>query len=388
MEKEFQMQSFGYEALSGLKGPFEGCDDKGHAFIPVRLADIGKIPVWACFSSGCRTSSPLLGRGWRIPFFESRITPFRPEWYLMIQPDGAERFFREDPMDPSHIKSGSVWSGIVKDDTIRLRAVDENGKTAIRMKYQNGRLVDMESPEGRYAFFYSKGESDARRAIECITFNGRRVFRVTRNDKDNECILHFQTAKIKCRKGSVTLGYTEEKRAMEQVVSLIELQRPDEVKKIEYEVGDDEVSFRCGKLVVTWDKSTRLVRKVNRWMYSLIGAKNDDVAFSRVHANGRCEEYSYNSRTGDRIYTDPEGIKVTQREFTGGPLCGLVRWRERSHHGEIRLREEFSYNAAGKVRYSKVLCPCAKAPPFKIERWFSDEGRLVSECVDGKKSGK
>lgn len=382
------MQSFGYRALSGLKGPFEGCDDKGHAFIAAKLADIGEIPVWACFSSGCKTSSALLGRGWRIPFFESRITPFRPEWYLMIQPDGTERYFRKDPMDPSHIKSGSVWSGVVKDDTVRLCAVDENGKPAIRMTYRNGRLVDMESPEGRYVFSYSKGESGARLAIERISFNGRQVFRVTRNDKDNECTLHFQSAKIRCRRGSVTLGYTEDNRAMAQDMSLIELHRPDGVKKFEYEVGDDEVSFRCGQIVTTWDKSTRLVRKVNRWMYTVSGAEDGHVAFSRVHANGRCEEYSFDSRTGERIYTDPEGIKVTQREFTGGPLCGLIRWRERSLHGEIRLREEFSYNSVGKVRYSKVVYPLAKAPPFKIERWFSREGRLISESVDGKKSGK
>lgn len=372
--------SLAYDALKAMKGPFEGIDELGNVFIAVRLGDAGKIPVWACFSSGCKTASPVLGRGWRIPFFESRLVPVNDDWYALTQPDGAERHFRKDRQAAGRLYGGSVWSGRYRDkgDEVRLTADAGDGSKPMEMTFRKGRLVRMDAPEGAYEFFY------AGRALERVQCNGTDAVKVQPDGRDPDVTaIQFRSSRVTCRRAAVPWGGGGSMLEMEK--TLVELTRPDGVKAFSYSFDALGGEFRAaGTVTARWDALSGRATSVNGWRYTVTPTGGELPRISRVNPDGRREAYSFDRTSGLQVYEDTEGNVHRWKKFTSGELVSKVRWYERTRAGAVAERIDYSYDENGRVAYCQIDTPRADGGPRRVERWFDGSGRMTRERLDGK----
>lgn len=372
--------SLAYEALRGMKGPFEGIDADGHVFIAVRLGSAGKIPVWACFSSGCKSASPVLGRGWRIPFFESRMEPVNDEWFVLKQPDGAERYFRKDRQAEGRLYGGSVWSGRMKGEEIRLAADAGDGMKPLELVFRRGRLAHLEASEGVYDFVYNG------RALERVASNGSDVVRVKPDSRNPEVTtLQFRTSRVTCRRAAVP--WYAGSAQLEDESTLVELVRPDGVKTFSYSFDGLEGEFLGAKTVkARWNVTTGFATAVNGWRYFVTPTGDGSPSIARIDSEGDRESFSFNRTTGLQVYEDKEGYVHTWKKFTSGGLVSRVRWYERTRGGATVERIDFSYDECARVVYCRIETPEASEGPRLVERWFDAAGRMTRERCDGKEA--
>lgn len=372
-----EVASFGFESLQALKGPFDGVDANGCVFLPVRLGMAGRIPVWACFSSGCTTASPVLGHGWRIPLLESRLVPISEDWFSLLQPDGTERCFRRERENPERLYGGRTWSGRIKGDVIRLTADPQDGTAPLELVYRQGRLVRMDAPEGLYEFFY------AGRAIEHVTLKGAAVVRVTPDGRDaNLTTLQIGSARLVCRRANAMLRVSAESGERAERATLVELKRPDGVKTFAY--SDDGVTARltAGTIVAEWDVSSGAARRVSGWRFAVTPVHGTLPRIVRTDPDGRREAYSQDDAKGLRTFEEADGTVHTWRRFTSGTLVGKVRSYERACLGVVRERVELSYDEQRRIVYCLIESR-EGAETVRTERWFDASGRMTRERKSG-----
>lgn len=363
-------ESFLFENLSGLAGPFEGVDAAGRAFLVEKLGDVGSIPLFVYRSSDESAPHGLLGPGWHIPLLESRIVPVDEKTYEFLQPDGLRRDIRVSRDNAEVLTSSRVWTGRAKGDEVSLQG-DVGGGERYALSFRQGRLTRMKVEEGTFDFSY------AGRSPEKVSSRGRTLLTVVR-DARNAAKIDFVFA-------------GGQRVSAERTAEQVRITWPDGREKtfVKGMVGEAE-SLKVGELLVTWDRYSRKLMSFGEWTYTVGKAKPDwnTPSIERVSHDGRREFYWFNLANGRGEYRQSDGTTYRWARFPSGDFYGLMRWSEKTRKGQLLHRNDYSYDSGRHVVYNRLArggeeCEEQSLPALE-ERWFAADGTVRRVRVDGK----
>ncbi|MDO5317082.1 MAG: hypothetical protein Q4G65_00505 [bacterium] len=363
-------ESFLFDRLSGLAGPFEGVDAAGRAFLVEKLGDVGAIPLYAYWTSDESAPHGVLGPGWHIPLLESRIMPVDEKTYEFLQPDGLKRDIRVSRDNPEVLTSPRVWSGRAKGDEISLQG-DIGGGERIVLSFRKGRLARMKTEEGTFDFGYSG------RHLEKINSRGQNLLTVVRDARGGSKA-EFQFA----GKGSV---------AVERGADSLSMTWPDGLRKTFTRgvVGNAE-SLKVGDLTVTWDRYSKRLGSYGGWSYTFGERKPEwnNPSISRLNLDGRQEFYWFNLANGKGEYREADGTQYKWARFPAGDLYGLMRWSEKTRKGALLHRNDYSYDSRRRIVFHRLSRGTEEREgnslPAREERWYAEDGKVRRLRLDGK----
>lgn len=114
------------------------------------------LPIYGVFKSGYNGESPILGKHWRMPLFESTAVRQDEKNYLVEMPDGRALNFKQLKNRKDSFKASDVWKGEIKKGSFVVSSM-----YGVELTYNNGRLHRLKAPQkyGDYdlTFKYRKG---------------------------------------------------------------------------------------------------------------------------------------------------------------------------------------------------------------------------------------
>lgn len=337
-----------------------------------------RIPLIVNFRSDRNTSSPSLGSGWLLALLESHIYQTNERNFVMVQPDGPNRYFyRLNPQD-SVLKDRGGWAAEIKGDTITAWA-----ECGWKLTFQKGRLVSMLTPDSRKLDFIQAGN----RVVEVS--EGGKVHLKAVVDSSSGLItgLEFNNRRI---------GIELESRPIVQNVNgqnLVASMVPSLRRLTGIPSGPKEYSYALdGKLqptlkiagkpdrILTWNPATKLITSDSGWSYTIKPGKDisANAAIRRVNQSGATESWYYDRARGMETEQGLDGVKRVTTYFTSGVLAGKLRRIAETAGGATRIARELSYNEKGEL--VRETSPDGTA----IGYTYNDNGLLSEITRDGK----
>ena len=346
--------SLSYEDLSDLRGPYAGTDWLGRAFHAVRLGEAGRIPVYAYWCSSAKVVSPWFGRGWSIPFVESRIFPIGERSLELHQPDGYVRYFHKGAT--GKYVGGRHWTAERNQDEIRVTADSRDGFPKSVFVFLRGRLVKMECEEGAYEFRHDSRNGDA------VICKGKTVFSLKRDTSDPD-ILRLEVGGRRITATRRVASLVLPPSALGSVPGrsdepcLAELSFADGARRT-FAYGEDGAFARFATEGdnLLWEPATGKIAASAGYRFK-VGTRPNDMSgpkITRIDADGHAESYFNDVAQGLTSEVAADGTGVTTRRFTSGDNAGRVRWREYTAGGAVNKRIDYIYDSTGHVRSELV----------------------------------
>lgn len=328
------MASLAFRDLKDMSGPFEGTDRYGNAFYKLELGELGRIPVYLCWTSDKEVRSPYLGEGWSIPFLESRIVPVSEKTLRMHQPDGFVRYFHKEG---DVYVGGRIWSAVRKGDAIKVTADPKDGLPKSEFTFSRGRLVKMDCEEGSFTFRNDANGISVRGA-------GKTLSIARRNNDANQLDLVAPSGRWhgSCREENGEFR-------------LVALKNPagEELKfSYGYGQGDSHRIFSDGTTKIVWDPYTGKIVAKDGCRFYVADAGRSPAALPRIsrwNAEGTEESYQRDVVKGVETVVDGSGVKTVTKRFTSGDLAGRIRSVERFVGGVSQGAEKYIYDSKGRL---------------------------------------
>ena len=364
--------TFPFAEMTAVAGPFKGVDRQGHVFLIVRLGEMGKLPLCACWTSRSGVRSPLLGEGWSLPLLESRLVPSERSEVDFVQPDGFVRTLTRGRKDSRNLSSG-VWFGR-EDGEGDVRLSADFGSTAgkIDVAFRGGRLVSLRCAEGSFGFSYRE------RVISKVTGDGGALLTVERDARNAERIVFRLPGRTAvCERNGNTLTIVAADGSRHAFVQGMD--------------GEDATLDADG-VVCRWDRYTGKALSVGDWSYRVgeCSPPWNNAPITRTHADGRSEEYWFNRANGKGSYRTPEGDLYRWARFPAGELYGLMRWSEKTRGTELLHRHDYTYDGNRRRVFHRLRRGAFErqngALPELEETWYAPDGKVRRVRVDGKEA--
>ena len=376
-----------FRGLGMVKGPVEGIDKKGHAIVMEKLGMIGDkiygIPVYAYWSSESGISSTFLGYGWRLPIAESRIVPVNAERFEMHRPDGGVELIVRDRKDKNKLRGRRYWKGEIRDEEIRIYTTKDCRHGQCELVFRKGRLVRFKDGSVNATFSYCG------RNLESIDVDRKMVMRISRmKGKSKGWQIEFESRKvIKATLGDVDIPLASGNGM--RASALTEIVFPDGAKRnFAYGVdADGNGTMRTADTGIVWDAKRRTIVAKDDWRYEVKAPEPEwnNVPIRRFNKKGEVESEHYDLKTGIKT-TERGREKTVMRLFTSGVLKGMARWMEYYRNGELQSRDEYSYDEAGRMIYSKLIGRFPYSMDGKEgmkETWYAPNGQLLKIRKNG-----
>ncbi|MBT8778147.1 hypothetical protein [Akkermansia muciniphila] len=377
---------------SGSQNHFEGVGVKGNVEIFERIGNLflGKdlsLPLYVVFNSQNKFVSPHLGRGWRLPLFESTIVPNNENSYKVNMPDGRVLFFRQSNQNKDKFIASSVWSIIRKKDSFLVKSID-----GIKLTYRKGRLEKMEKDGKRIFFTYEEGRllqlaDDSSVLLKGKINNNKLIFKGKHPNMDYTFTQEEVKEKIRLVQKKSKKEEEEKIKYMERKFNFlanVKIGKQD-VLKYTYKQENPLIStlkihniLRNKERKITWDFQTGIIREDDDYKYTVkFPAKGLYAAISRIGNFYHQKEYWYkDTEKGKEITLRADGVTVERTWFTSGKLRGLTRSITLSL-GKKKHCEEYSYGDNGRLM--RILVDGKET--FFI---YDAAGSLVALVTDGK----
>lgn len=333
---------------------FDGVNERGavsywEEIDAIDLGDGLRLPLILNFRSDRSSSSSYLGNGWLLALLESHIYQLNERNFVMVQPDGPNRYFsRANPQD-NVLKDRGGWAAEIKEDTITAWA-----ECGWKLTFNNGRLVSMQTPENRRLDFVQTGG----RVVELR--EGGKIHLKATIDSSTGLItgLEFNNRRI---------GIELENRPLVQnvngqnlMVGMVPcLHRLTGVshnpKEYTFAVNDKiEPMLRIAGTpdrVLTWNPVTKLIISDSGWTYIITPGKDifANAAIERKNMQGGKESWHYDRARGVETEQLLNGVKKITTYFTSGPLVGKLRRIEEIAGGKSRVLRDLAYNEKGQL---------------------------------------
>lgn len=364
--------SFPFATMTSLAGPFEGVDRQGHAFLIVRLGEVGKVPLCAFWTSRKGVFSPLLGDGWCLPFLESRAVPLEQSEIEFRQPDGFTRTLVRGRKDAKNLSSG-LWRGREESPgDVRLSADFGSAGGKIEMAFRDGRLSTLRCAEGSFGFSYRGRE------IAKVTGDGGTLLTVERaaQNPDRVEFRFAGRASAVCERTGNTLAITAA-----------------DGTRHAYKTGMDgeDATLDADGTLYRWQRYTGKLLSVGDSTYRIgtrdPGWNNAPIARTR---DGRTEEYYFNRANGKGTYLTADGERYAWARFPSGELYGLMRWSEKTRGAELLHRHDYTYDAQRRTVFHRLRRGSGEREngtlPELEETWYAPDGKVTRVRIDGKEA--
>ena len=364
-------------AICGL---MEGVDRSGCAISSYRIGTImiHKTPlnIYAYWRSAKKVHSPILGKNWSIPFFESRIVQVSASQFDCDLPDGYKMSFFRVPRSPHRLTTRYDYCGVVKGRTIHIFA-GTNLNVKADLVFRNGRLMQMRYNAAILEFRYGVYGLDRvlcnGRAVCHIDYKKNRSRDFSRiifaDGEESQFLLHTMNSYT---------GDTLTNAVFASMGTLSKLRLPNS-QLMNFTYGFDKHGngiFRDGDRQITWDSKNGRILSYGDWTYNIKDQelKGGNLHYYRKHANSSIiEEFYSNLKSGMKI-RDVNGVRKVSRLFTSGRLRGKPRWVELIKRGRLIRRIEYFYNEIGRLTYFRRT---EKETGLEIESWFDSCGRII-----------
>lgn len=362
---------------------FDGVNERGFVSYweqidSIDLGDDLKLPLIINFRSDNGASSPYLGAGWMLALLESRIYQIDDRNFVMIEPDGDNRYFSRQDAKSTVLKDNGGWMAEIKDDNTIVASAECGWK----LTFQNGKLISIQTPENRKLdFIYDggrvveikEGSKSCLRAIvdtasglvTGLQYNDRNV---TFDLKDRPVVQNLAGQNVVASMSPSLHGINGVPGGLHQ-----------------YNFGtDDKLQpiFKVSDLnrVFTWNPVTNLIVSDTGWDYNIQPGTEAfaNAAIQRTNAQGGTELWHYDRTTGEEIAQGIDGVKIVTSYFKGGLLDGKLRKVEQIANGTTKIVRALSYDEKGDL--IREIGPDGVMSAFT----YDDHGRLSQIQRDGK----
>ncbi|MDR2980919.1 MAG: hypothetical protein LBV12_01585 [Puniceicoccales bacterium] len=284
--------------------------------------------------------SPLLGKGWSLALFDSRIEQVDDKSFLMRMPDGHECTLTRTKKP--NILEGADWVAEIQGGTITCKA-----SCGWVLVYRNGRLLQMKSPTGILCdFSWETGVRTMRVAGKpMITLKTdwdgattQKFHRLTFGAKSVLLKMGQRPTLIKSK------GKPDRKEEAETLVAIEEAGQPE----IRYDFSQDSLSV-AGHLY-KWNPDTGQIAQDRDWKFSYVTIKG--VKCLQYHGkDGKMNLEGRDFKKGIKVYQDSGGLVLVEEFFSSGVAVGKPRriYQIGEKGAEIPVRQ-YWYDESGKLR--------------------------------------
>lgn len=333
---------------------FYGVDGEGRVNLWFEIGKLpklgsGSFPIAINFNSARNGKAGLLGAGWIIPIFESRMVQLDENRFEMLEPNGVKTSFRRGPI-ASTLVSTSGWAGELREDEIVVK-----GCNGGKLTFKKGQLSKVESGSDSYSIsIRSDGFAELRGATgNVITLEERTDGGKTLTVGEKRIELSFGERPVVNNVGGKNLVTAVSKTLTGISVS------DGEVMNAEFGVTPSLdptlkiVENRGKKATYTWNASTGHIICDDDWTYELPGvvAENGEGPIKRTSkANaGSVEFWQSDPGKGIQLAQRAGGPLVKTIRFASGPLTGKLRRIEEERDGQTSITRELSFDEKGRI---------------------------------------
>jgi len=316
-----------------------------------------KLPLIIGFRSDRAGTSPYLGTGWSIPLLESRFYAVDDRNYLMIQPDGTNRYFSRQNTTDTIVKDRGGWVAEIKGDTVVAAAT-----CGWTLTFTNGKLSSIITPENRQLTYIYVGDQ-----VSEIQENSNTVLKVITGAMGHAEGLEFNDKQINFDLNGVPV--MANKATQPEIAALVgaeALSKISGVSKgdVEFEYAFDKDSQPTllakdadGKAThqFAWNGTTGIATSVDGWKYKIKqhtlekSALLVNAEISRKNAKGAVESWFNDVQKGTATTQNADGTKVIFTRFVSGSLNGKIRHSEVDLNGKPIVARDFRYTEDGHI---------------------------------------
>lgn len=336
----------------------------------ILLPNGDKFPFRLQFSAQPPSGTPVFGKFWWCPLFESTLIPVSERCYSLSQL-GGEQIYLVKRKDGSLSSGDGKWSGKIGVEG-QVDLVSPQGWSYI---YREGRLAEAKHHGVTYRWIYQRGQ--LRSIVSSLGSNLVEVeyadglpSRITTPSQKLQ--LGFQKVPIVTNPGAgvVVTGfeYTLGEISSEAWGRKFPITLTSEGT---YAMEVSEQGEPVSKYV--WRAETGEILSDGLYTYTLTPRKDSAPLVSRKNAEGEVESYAYDQKTGLSEQILPDGMRVTRSYFIGaGPTQYKIRKVTASLEGKEISSRQWSYDEKGrKIR---------EMAGDRVKMWeYAPEGGLVSE---------
>lgn len=314
----------------------------------VDMGDGLSLPLIINFRSDRNSMSPFLGSGWILALLESHIYQLNERNFVMVQPDGPNRYFYRINRQDTVLKDRGGWAAELKGDTITAWA-----ECGWKLTFKNGRLASMQTPENRRLDFVQDGG----RTVE-LREGGQTHLKVVTNPSTGSVTgLEFNNRHI---------GIELENRPLIQNIhgqNVVGSMAPSLYRLTGTSTGPREYQFafddkfqptleisKPAERLFTWNPATRQIVGDTGWAYTITPGKDvfANAAIERKDVQGGAEFWHYDRAQGIETEQTADGVKKVTTYFTSGLLAGKLRRVEETSGGKTSVLRDLSYNEKGQ----------------------------------------
>ena len=357
----------------------EGTDGVGRAIAEYPLGTLPfraqKCTVYAYWSSEEPNGKSVLGYGWRIPWFESRIYQVSRDCLVMHSPDGIVRKFWLRKEDGSNLWRGRHGSGCVTNGR-EVRFYWRLKENRPDLVFRDGRLMKMNLGGQIVEFYYS--ESGMFEQLMCegkvlcqMKTNGKNHrIRIVSFTDGNRAEAILAPVRIGCQNPNGQVGFQER-------MSVVQLKFDGRKRRILHGLTKDgRATFSDGERNYVYDLKSRQILSLNDWTYTVteIDTRRRNAHILRKRPDGEVEEEYVNFETGMRV-SERKGWRRVWRVFTSGKnLHGKRRWMEETYPQGFVTRTEYAYDEKGALAMTLAT---DKKSGQTTETRFTETGRAT-----------
>lgn len=359
---------------------FDGVNEQGYMMYSETITDLDfgsdfKLPLIVNFRSNRESSSPYGGYGWLIPLFESHVVQLEENRFMLVQPDGWNRYFGRKGASDTTLLGDGGWVAELKGNTFTSWA-----SCGWKLVHINGKIFSMTTPDNRTFSWVRSGD----RVTE-IREGGITRLKVNWNDAGTEMVSVEADGKQfafeqhdKPRVQSVANQNVI--AAIDRSLSRIVL--PDKTAK-NYEFAVDQMlnpTFRVDSRLLTWSPESKRLISDGDWKYKITPSSDGGYAiFERRNSLGISQFWHNDRNKGVETVRGSDGKTITSRVFPIGRLAGKLRKREVIRpDGVVELSLLNSYNEAGNL-IAQTTGYENSSRLETVEFKYDKEGRLESK---------
>ena len=383
---------------------FDGVNERGNVsyWEQVDTIDFGDglvLPIIINFRSDREASSSILGEGWLIAILESSIYQIDERNFLMVEPDGTNRYFNRADSESRVLKDRGGWAAEIKnDDTITAWA-----ECGWRLTFRRGKLVTMQTPENRQIdFVYSDGH------VSEIHEGGKCHLKLITN------ISSGRATSLEFNERAINVEFS--KRPIVQTIAGNNIVTGTSFslhKLMGAHSGPHEYNFAVNDItqptltitgkpdrVFTWDPATHHIMLDTGWKYTIKPGSGTfyNAEIRRTKDDGGMEYWYDDKEHGTETSQGLDGVQTVTNYFVSGLLAGKVRSIRQITDGKSKSIITRSYTEQGKLfretdadAIATVLTYDERNRVHEIvrdgiplaQRTYDDKNRVVEEEIYG-----
>lgn len=381
---------------------FDGVNERGAVSVwqQVDTVDLGgdlKLPLIVNFRSDRNSVSPYLGSGWLFALLESQIYQINERTFLMVQPDGLNRYFYRLQPEDTVLKEKGGWAAEINGDTIKAWAA-----CGWKLTFVKGRLVTMQTPENRkLEFVYTGGQ------VSEIREGNKSYLKVLSDSNGHTAGIEFNDRRIGIQLDNRPM--VQKLGARNMVASLSPSLRKftgQQGEQNDYTFSVDENIYPTLKItgktdrLFTWDPASQRIISDTGWKYMVHPAEGvfAYAAIQREGPKGESESWFNDIYRGVETSQGANGVKTVITRFVNGAAAGKLRKIEEIAKGKTTILDDLAYDENGKLlqetdssgvvttfKYDERgrISDVVRNGQLFASRKYDDKNRVVEEVVAG-----